>query len=185
MDKSILALSPAHFGTEADRNYSFYSIVAMSYNNPATKPWDPIDPITIGKCPTASTPGTGWQALSVLTNALRFPICDTTSYDVVFQAIAQGVIAGSKVACDFAIPAPPVGQTVDLNTVEVQYTPAGMGAPTNLKKVADLASCAPDSFYLDVVTKQVYLCPDTCNVVQKDEAAKIDVLFACDVGMSN
>lgn len=185
MDQSILALSPMHFGTAQERNYAWYSIVAMSYNDPPTKPWDPADPITTGECPTAANPGTGWQALSVLTNALRFPICDTTSYDVVFQAIANGVIAGSKVACDFPVPPPPMGQMVDLNTVEVQYTPAGMGAATNLKKVADLASCAADSFYLDVVAKQVYLCPETCTVVQKDDAAKIDVLFACDVGGAN
>jgi hypothetical protein len=184
MDKAILALSPMHFGTDPDRNYAWYSIVAMSYNNPPTMPWSPADPITTGKCPTAANPGTGWQALSVLTNALRFPICDTTSFDVVFQAIAQGVIAGSKVACDFPVPAAPMGQTVDLNTVEVQYTPTGMGSPTVLKKVPDLASCAPDSFYLDVAANQVYLCPDMCTVVQKDDKAKIDVLFACKLGTS-
>jgi hypothetical protein len=77
-----------------------------------------------------------------------------------------------------------MGQTVDLNTVEVQYTPTGMGSPTVLKKVPDLASCAPDSFYLDVAANQVYLCPDMCTVVQKDDKAKIDVLFACKLGTS-
>jgi hypothetical protein len=184
-DQALLTLSPQHFGTAAERNYAFFSIVAMAYNNPPTMPYSPADPVITGECPTAADPGTGYQALSVMTNSLRFPMCDTTAYDVVFQAIAQGVIAGSKVACDFPVPPPPMGQTVDLDTVEVQYTPAGMGAPMGLKKVADLAACAPDSFYVDVAANQVYLCPDTCTVVQADDKAKIDVLFACELGTSN
>lgn len=184
-DAALLALSPTHFGTPENRNYAWYSIVAMAYNNPISNPWLPSDPITVAECPTAANPGTGYQALSVKTNVIRFPTCDATYYDTVFKAIADGVIAGSKVSCDFAIPDPPMGQTVDLNTVEVQYTVGGMGAGSKLKKVADAASCAPDSFYLDAATKRVYLCPDTCTVVQKDDAAKIDVLFACEIGMSN
>ncbi|HRI67167.1 MAG TPA: hypothetical protein PK156_23145 [Polyangium sp.] len=184
-DAALLNLSPTHFGTAADRNYRFYSIVAMDYNNPADKPYDPADPIVEAMCPTAFGPGTGYQALSILTGGLRFPICDTTSFDAVFQAIAQGVIAGSKVACDFPVPPAPMGQTVDLNTVEVQYTAMGMGAPTGLTRVADAASCMPNSFYLDTVAKHVYLCPDVCTIVQQDDKAKLDVLFACEIGMSN
>jgi hypothetical protein len=184
-DADLLALSPTQFGTADNRNYAWYSIVAMAYNNPISAPWLPADPITTAECPTAANPGTGYQALSVKTNVIRFPTCDATYYDTVFQAIANGVIAGTKVSCDFAIPDPPMGQTVDLNTVEVQYTVGGMGSPTSLKKVADAASCMPDSFYLDAATKRVYLCPDTCTVVQKDDKAKIDVLFACEIGGAN
>lgn len=184
-DQALANLDPVQFGTTQARNYIFYSIVGVAANMPVTKAWDPVDPIVTTKCSTAVNPGYGHQHMSVLTGGLRFPLCEIGSYDAVFQAIAQGVIAGSKVACDFPVPPPPMGETVDLNTVEVQYTPTGMGAPMKLKRVADAASCAPDSFYLDVVAKQVYLCPDTCTVVQKDDKAKIDVLFACEVGMSN
>lgn len=184
-DTELLKLSPTHFGTKESRNYAFYSIVGMTFNNPPSMPYGPMDPITTAICPAAVDSGTGYQGLSILTNALRFPLCDTTSYDVVFQAIAQGVIAGSKVACDFPIPDPPMGQTVDLNTVEVEYTPGGAGTPTGLKKVADAASCAADSFYVDVAQKRVYLCPETCTVVQNDDKAKLDVLFACEVGGAN
>ncbi len=184
-DQALTTLDPVQFGTPAARNYTWYSIVGLASNNPVTQPYVPADPILLGTCTGAVQSGTGYQSLSVMTNGLRFPLCEIGSYDAVFKAIADGVIAGSKVACDFPVPAAPMGQKVDLNTVEVQYTPAGMGAATNLKKVADLASCAADSFYLDVVAKQVYLCPDTCTVVQKDDAAKIDVLFACEIGMSN
>jgi hypothetical protein len=181
-DADLLALSPAQFGDLNQRNYAFYSIVALAFNTPATKPYAPTDPVTAGKCPTAANPGTGHQALSVLTGALRFPICDTTSYDVLFQAIAEGVIQGAKVVCDFPVPDAPPGKTIDLTTVEVAYTPGGMGAVSTFAQVKDHASCAPSSFYIDSGT--IHLCPETCGVVQLDPSAKIDVLFGCGGGVN-
>jgi hypothetical protein len=184
-DKALLALDPAQFGTEAERNYTFYSIIGMAYNNPADKPWEPADPIQTGKCPTGANNGTGHQALSQITGALRFPLCDTTSYDVVFKAIAQGVIKGAKASCDFPVPPPPMGQSIDLKSVVVEYTPGDMSPPQQFAQVADAASCAAGSFYIDTATKTISLCPDTCAVVQKDAAAKVNVLFACDPGGAN
>jgi hypothetical protein len=176
-DKDLLALSPLHFADGAARNYRFYSIVAMAYNTPPTAPYLPADPVITGKCPTASNAGTGYQALSVLTDSLRFPLCDTTSYDVVFQAIAQGVISGTKISCDFPIPEAPGGEKIDLASVVVQYTPSGMGNATNFVQVPDEASCKPNGFYLSKDT--IHLCSDTCAVVQGDDKAAINVLFAC------
>jgi hypothetical protein len=180
-DTDLLALDPAQFGDAQKRNYQHYSIVAMAYNNPPSKPYEPADPILTGKCPTAANPGTGYQALSVLTGALRFPLCDTTSYDVVFQAIAQGVIEGAKVSCDFPIPDPPMGKTIDLSTVVVQYTAGGMGNAVEFTQVPSAAQCAPSSFYLEAGI--IHLCPETCALVQEDNKAKINVLFACEGGV--
>jgi hypothetical protein len=183
-DMDLQALAPAQFTDSSanTRNYGFYSIVAMAYNNPPTAPYEPMDPLVTGKCPTAANPGTGYQALSVLTNSLRFPLCDTTSYDVVFQAIAQGVIAGAKVSCDFPVPEAPPGKTIDLASVVVQYTPGGMGNASEFIQVADAAACVPNGFYLSTGT--IHLCPDTCDVVQKDSKAAINVLFACGGGIN-
>jgi hypothetical protein len=134
-DKDLLALSPAHFGTAAARNYRYYSIVAMAFNNPPDKPYAPADPVTAAICPTAANPGTGHQALSVLTGGLRFPLCDTTSYDSVFQAIAAGVVEGAKVQCDFTVPEAPDGSTIDLKTVIVEYLPGNNGQPSQYKQI--------------------------------------------------
>lgn len=176
-DSALLALSELHFGTAEERNYAWYSIVAMGYNDPATAPWLPTDPVISSECETASGPGTGYQALSVLTDALRFPLCDTTSYNVVFQAIAEGVIKGAKVACSFPVPDAPSGQTIDLSTVLVEYSVGGMGEPIVFTQVPSLAECNASSFYIEGDT--VYLCPAACDVVQDDVDAKIDIAFAC------
>ena len=90
-DKDLLALSPLHFGTQASRNYQFYSIVALAPKNPAMplEPWNEFDPVTTNECtPGAVDPGTAYQWLSKGTGALRFPLCDPSGYNVVFQDIA-------------------------------------------------------------------------------------------------
>lgn len=183
-DKNLLALWPAQFAdaTTGERNYRFHSIVAMAYNTPPTAPYLPTDPVVTGKCPTAANAGTGHQALSILTGGLRFPLCDTTSYNVVFQEIAKGVIDGAKVACDFPVPEAPPGKTIDLASVVVQYTPSGMGNASEFIQVPDAASCKPNGFYL--TTGTIHLCPDTCAVVQTDPKAAINVLFACAGGIN-
>jgi hypothetical protein len=42
-DAALLALSPLHFGTAEERNYFFYSIIGMAFNNPKTQPYTPQD----------------------------------------------------------------------------------------------------------------------------------------------
>lgn len=178
-DEDLQALSPLHFGdSPQNRNYLYYSIVAMGYNDPPTEPYTPKDPIILTECPTAADPGTGHQAMSKLSEALRFPICDTTSYDVVFSAIADGVIKNAKIVCDFPVPEPPMGKTLDLESVLVEYTPMGMGDPEFFMQVDGLDQCGPMAFYIE--DEIVHLCPETCDAVQLDKDAKIGLQFSCD-----
>jgi len=177
-DAALLALSPLHFGTAEQRNYFFYSIIGMAFNDPKTLPYFPEDPIVTAKCNTAADAGTGHQALSILTGSLRFPLCDTSDYSVVFKAIAEGVIKGAKVACEFEIPEPPMGENLDYASIKVEYTPMGQGDPQVFNQVLGPDQCGPGKFYVDIDT--VILCPEACAAVQKDKDAKILVKFSCD-----
>ena len=73
------------------------------------------------------------------------------------------------------------GKAIDLASVVVEYKAGGMGAPVDFTQVPDAASCAPNSFYLDA--GMIHLCPDTCALVQDDNKAAINVLFACEGGV--
>jgi hypothetical protein len=179
-DTQLLAKAPTQFGTKAARNYVWHSIIGMKENSPATKPWAPADPVLNSICTKgggAVAPGVQYQRLSIMTGGLRFPICEYANFDAVFNHVAMGVVAGAKVACDFALPPPPAGQQIDLGTVLVDYTAGSSGLRTTFKQVAGSATCAPNSFYID--QGRVYLCPDSCNVVQADTKAKVEVLFDC------
>jgi len=178
-DEDLQTLSPLHFGDSPEnRNYLFYSIVGMAYNDPPTEAYGPKDPIITGECPSAADPGTGHQAMSNLTEALRFPLCDTTSYDVIFSAIAEGVIKGAKIVCDFPVPEPPEDLTLDLESVLVEYSPMGEGDPETFTQVDSIDQCGPKAFYIEGDT--VHLCPESCAEVQADKDAKIDLKFSCE-----
>ena len=176
----LFALLPKHFGDATNRNYVFHSITGLKENTPPTKAWGPMDPVQTAKCTRgggAVNPGAIYQNLSRKTGGLRFPICEHASFDAVFSSIATGVIAGSKVACDFPMPMPPPGQKVDLDSVLVEYTPNSMGAPQTIKQVPNAAACAPSAFYIE--KDRVNLCPATCTTVQADANAKVEVVFDC------
>ncbi len=177
----LLALSPQHFGTAAEPNYVFHSVVGLAAkdaNDPSIAHL-PTDPIESGQCTPGSVDfGPEYQALSILTGGLRFPLCDPDNYDVIFQRVAQGVVESVGVPCSFGLPVPTDGQEADPARVVVTYTPAGTGNSISLNRVADLAACASDSWYTDAAD-DIVLCPSTCTTVEADEAALVKVLSGC------
>ena len=178
LDAAILARSPQHFGTAEARNYLWYSIVGMGFNVPPWTPYTPKDPLIAAKCPSAVTGGLGYQALSNVTGGWRFPLCDTSQYDQVFDGIAQNVVEGAKIACEFVIPAAPEGKALDEDSVVVHVTPMGEINPEIYEQVPGLAMCAPMAFY--VADGKVILCPEACAALQNDKAAEIEVEFTCE-----
>jgi len=75
-DQALLAVDSALFGTAAARNYVWMSVVGMPNGGAADVPTGPLDPISVQTCAGAVAPGTGHQALSVLTAGARFSLCD-------------------------------------------------------------------------------------------------------------
>lgn len=178
-DAALRAADPLHFGAAEDpRNYRFYSINGLGYNDPPESPYTPSDAVVATKCPSGVNSGTGYQSLSVLTGALRFPLCDTASYDVVFESIADGVIADAKISCEFQIPPPPEGKLVDEASIEVSILPLGGIDPLVLGQVSDPILCDAKSFF--VLGDTVFLCPEACAAAQDNPTGEITVEFNCE-----
>ena len=192
-DADMLALSPTHFGADAmNRNYTFWSIVSLApYMPSAGAPYgDPhppdtnLAPIITTECNSgAQNPGTGYQALSVLTDGYRYPTCPADEnanpqgdYAALFTLMAQGVIEGAQVSCEIAIPDPPQGQTIDMNTLGVVYSSNDMFVE-EFTRVNDAGDCDAHSFYVE--NNNIVLCPEACNVVQGDDSAKLTVSYDC------
>jgi hypothetical protein len=177
-DNDIRAIAPEHFGTEADRNYVFHSIIGMVENTPATAPWLPSDGVQDERCePGSESSATDYQDLSILTGGLRFPLCDNDSFDVVFQAVAQGVIDAVLLPCNLQLPEPPAGETLDLRGVVVVYDPT-VGDAASLVRVDEVGDCGTGDFYVD--GGRVVLCQATCDTVQADESGSLAVQIACE-----
>lgn len=179
-DAALLAIDPSQFGTAAERNYIFHSVVGLQAKSDVDPSiaHEPADPVVTAMCGSgARSPAPEYQALSQLTGGLRFPLCTPDFYDVIFQQVAEGVVDSVGLPCSYQLPAAPDGQSLDPNRVVVTYTPNGNGSAISLQRVADSTACAADSWYIDA--GEIALCPSTCSAVEADEAGAVKVLSGC------
>jgi len=91
-------------------------------------------------------------------------------------------IQAAALTCEFNIPPPPRGETLDPTLVNVSYTPGGLGNPTKIPKADDLADCGSgEGWYYDSAANptKIILCPASCKIVQADTKAKMSVAFGC------
>lgn len=99
----------------------------------------------------------------------------TTSADL---KAAIGQIKKSQLTCDYALPPPPAGKTIDVNAVNVNYTTGGA-----TKTLPYSASCSdPGGWHYDSVTAptKIVMCSSICTTLQADTAGgKVDIIFGC------
>ena len=178
-----LTAKSAQFGTASAPSFRFHSIIGIGEKPTVTEPWLPDEPVQDSLCTgnsdTVENPGPVYQELSRTTHGLRFPLCQFTAFDTVFDTIAKDVASHAAISCEFDIPAPPQGQDLDLSKVAVAYD-AGDGTPTKTFGQAMTSDvCVPDAFYVDAATHKISLCPETCTAAQQGKDPKINVLFTC------
>ena len=168
---------PSFFGTPAEPNWVFHSILGMAENTPADAPYPSTDPVVGAQCAGGAGAGADYQRLSIASGGLRFPICNNASFDSVFQAIATAVVEGASVPCRYA-PNPVAGAAPpDFARVIVSYQPGAGGASVRLARVNDATACTGDAYY--VVNDEIQLCPDTCTAVEADASAALNVYVGC------
>ena len=87
------------------------------------------------------------------------------------------VISGAGIPCEFEIPEPPPGETLDLDTVVIEYTDGDTMMTATLNQVDSAAECDMTSFYIE--DDKIKLCPEACDVVEIDEGGSIDIKYGC------
>lgn len=173
---ALLARSGEHFGVPPDVKYQFFSIVGLAQNTPVTEPYFPHDGLVAKTCDTAPSVGASYQALSIVTDALRYPVCEGRSFDAVFRALASSVIQASKRDCVFELPDAPEWSVIDTRTVNLEFHPSD-GPARRFTQVDSGAECEGEgSFY---IRDRIELCPGACRVVQADSAPEINILYGC------
>jgi hypothetical protein len=181
-DEALTRLSTNQFGTRERRNYRVHSIIGAVGNPAGDGTWSAADPIQSDVCPTAVAAGVNHQALSVLTGGLRYPICNHGNFDVVFHALAEDAIRASRLACEWALPPPPVGQSFDSGLVNLDYKPGNGTGTHTIPKVAKEAQCGTSGgWYYDEDTHptKIIACPTTCDVLEADQKGEISIALGC------
>jgi hypothetical protein len=141
-----------------------------------TEPWFPHEPVVDALCDTGAASGAPYQALSIITDALRYPVCEGRGFDALFQVLARNVIEVAKADCVFDVPEAPVGQGIDLLSVSVEYR-SGSGSSTRFERVAAATACDAGSFV--IADDHIELCPEACAIVEADRSAEVNVHYAC------
>lgn len=92
---------------------------------------------------------------------------------------AVGQIKAEQLGCNYPLPAPPAGQSLDVNAVNVDYTPANGKAQT----LAYSADCSnPKGWHYDnaAAPTEVVMCQTSCDTLKADTTGgKIDIVFGC------
>lgn len=91
---------------------------------------------------------------------------------------ALGQIATAQLGCEYPLPAPPAGQTLNVNAVNVDYTPTGKPQTT----LAYSGSCADaNGWHYDSTTAptKIVMCPAVCELLKADATGKVDIIFGC------
>jgi hypothetical protein len=174
--QALLAKSSQQFGVPPDIKYQFFSIVGMAPNVPASEPYFPSDGLQPKACDTAPAAGLSYQALSIITDALRYPVCEGRSFDAVFRVLARSVVQASKADCLFELPAAKPGEVIDLSSVNLEYQ-SSSAAARRFSQVATSAACKDDHSFF--VRDHIELCPAACALVQADPTPQVDILYGC------
>ena len=174
------------FGTAEDPNWVFHSIIGLKGKADPLAAYEPSEPVVTDSDENRCEPGgvrTGviYQQLSIDSGGLRFPVCDPSGYDVVFNKIAERVVEGAEIACDFPVPDAPEGESLDFARIFLIYLPGNGGTAQQIQKVPALANCAAGKFYTvgGGENTMIHLCPETCTPIQADTGAELKVNVAC------
>ncbi len=92
---------------------------------------------------------------------------------------AIGQIKAKALGCDYTLPSPPNGQALDVNAVNVNYTPGG-GQSQTLPYSRDCAD--PNGWHYDNpnTPSRVQMCPGICDKLKADQSGgKLDIIFGC------
>jgi hypothetical protein len=94
--------------------------------------------------------------------------------------LALNQIRGKQLSCDFLIPAPADGRTLDYGFVNVDFTQGT--SKTRLYKVADAAACgAGGGWYFDdpAMPTRIIVCPESCVLIENATQSSVEIQLGC------
>lgn len=143
-----------------------------------------------GSCGSLARPGIDYLRLANClddSNALiegctpgrQARVCEA-DWTPIFESIAEGVLAGVPVQCDFEVPEAPMSMRIDIDEVEVGIRSGEMDGPPTMR-VGGEGDCGPNGWYLDdlEMPTMITLCPELCSRVQADPDSTVEITLGC------
>jgi hypothetical protein len=177
-------LPAAQFRTQmemiAGKPFIFHSIASELVTDP-----NAIWPACVSACGIpvvcgAAAPGIEYYALSDATGGQKSSIC-AADWSTVFGPLQQAVIESVPLPCNYPIPMPPDGETLDPAKVNMEFTAQGTGTKMVIPRAPSEGDCMANQawFYDDpAAPTQLMLCPATCELAQA--GGTVDIAFGCE-----
>jgi hypothetical protein len=171
-DDALLALDPSLDG------YYFHSIFSFQSKEDACAIAE-SEPCCLYAAPGGE--GTPYRELALMTGGVTGDLC-AQDFDPVFQQFATAVIESATLSCDWEIPPPPEGETLNPGFVNVVFVDEN-GDPTVIGMVSAPEQCDEVShgWYYDNpnAPETVVMCPQTCTWIQGRVGAEVRIEFGC------
>jgi hypothetical protein len=105
---------------------------------------------------------------------------DMTTEPDLAQALGSALrqIATRLRSCEYPIPAPPAGQALDADLVNVLFTPNN-GTSQTIFRDPSTSECR-DGWQYSANGQNIVLCGDACSRVRVDPESTVEVLFGCE-----
>jgi hypothetical protein len=97
-------------------------------------------------------------------------------------ASALGTIAVSVVSCEYDVPAPPAGQTVDPGRTNLIYDDGDNHQYLVLPYTDTASVCDRGWRFTDATGQHIEICGKTCDLIKSNAKATVDLLFGCATG---
>ncbi len=123
-----------------------------------------------------------YKDLVALTGGTSGDMC-LQDFDPVFDVFAQAVVESAHMNCEWEIPEPPDGETLDPDLVNVEYISSD-NRSTFIGRVFSADDCeeVDHGWYYDDPENptKVLVCPQTCEWIQGDVGAEMKIHFGCE-----
>jgi len=131
--------------------------------------------------PISAEEGKVYKQLVQQTGGVIGNLC-IQNFDPVFQDMAKAVVTDAKISCEYTIPPPPDGQTIDPTLINVVHTSGGGTKNTIYNVPTGAMGCGTTGgWYFDnqATPTKIIVCSNTCTALQSDMGGKVEVLFGC------
>jgi len=171
------------FGALAEKSFSVHTI--SSEGPVACRATECMPDLDAGLCAVAmlacgaAAPGATYYALAEATGGLATSICQS-DWSRIFDTLTEAVVESAALPCTYDIPAPPPGEQLDPDRVNVGYTPRG-DAQQIFPRASSRTACGDVAgWYYDdpAAPSAVKLCPAACSDVAR--GGTLDIAFGCE-----
>ena len=165
-----------------------FVVGVIGSNNPQGAAFDPMYKLSQlavigGTAPAGCTPVSGTPAgtdVQPRGTYCHYDLSTSTSLAADLSGALTGIASG-LLSCDYTIPAPPAGKTIDPKTTTLVFTD-GANGNSSLVLQNTAANCDKGWQFTDSTNTHIHICGVTCNALQQNSMSTLSLTFGCEVG---